>query len=109
MITYTTTWLKGMNTRPTHDVSNSPNGTVGFGETVNIAEVWDAPADGMNVRAGDKWARLDTPLIRWVAVIHLGATYGTLGNNDDPTLPVSDEIVKAVIHFKSGETKELFP
>ncbi len=108
MIKYTTTWLKGMNTRPTPSVSNLPNGTVGFGETVNITEVWTASGDGVNVRNGDVWAKLDSAITKWVAVIHMGVTYGTLQTDDTPA-PTGDAIVKAVVYFSNGTTQELLP
>lgn len=75
---YTTTWVKGMNTRPTHSVSNNPNGTVAYNVPTNCIELWEAPADGANVKKNDKWARLDSDVEKWVAVVHLGVTYGTI-------------------------------
>lgn len=78
MQTYRTTWSKGMNTRPSHSVGNLPNGTATFGVKYEIAEVWKAPADGLNVKAGDVWVRLVGSVAKWVAVVHLGVTYGVI-------------------------------
>ena len=78
MYIYKTTNTAGMNTRPDHNVSNLPNGSVAYNVPTECTEVWTAPADGTNVKAGDKWAKLNSGLIKWVAVIHLGKVYGTI-------------------------------
>lgn len=84
---YTTTWKKGMNTRPKPNVNNDPNGAVGYGQLVKGVEVWTSPADGVNVKKGDKWMRLDDPIEKWVAVIHMGVVYGVLSEGEEPTPP----------------------
>ena len=111
MTTYRTTWSKGMNTRPDHNVNNSPNGVVAYGETVNIAEVWTALADGVNVRKNDKWARLqDSLFIQWVAVIHLGVVYGVLEHTNptpEPTPTPAPMFPQSFIHIDpSGKKAE---
>lgn len=101
---YTTTWAKGMNTRPQPNVNNSPNGAVGYGQLVNGVEIWTAPADGVNVRKNDTWLRLDDPVTKWVAVVHMGVVYGvvTEGNNTEP--PKFPESFKLV--YPTGESAE---
>ena len=84
---YETTWLKGMNTRPEHSVNNPPNGTIAYRETVRGVELWEAPADGLNVRKGDLWMRLDTVIVRWVAVVHMGIVYGVVEEVGTPPPP----------------------
>lgn len=74
--TYKTTWTKGMNTRPKPNVNNAPNGSVAFGAEVDGVELWTALSDGVNVKRGDTWMRLDDPVEKWVAVIHNGVVYG---------------------------------
>lgn len=87
---YKTTYAKGMNLRPTHSVASTPNGTIAFGAEKEALEVWTAPADGVNVKKGDKWARLsDVP--QWVAVVHMGVVYGELKDVAAPP-PVSTPI-----------------
>lgn len=86
--TYTTTYVKGMNTRPDHNVNNAPNGAVAYGQVVSGIAVWEAPADGVNVRKGDKWMQLESG--SWVAVVHMGVTYGVVTEKDtDPIFPES--------------------
>ncbi|HCR72172.1 MAG TPA: hypothetical protein DIW23_12060 [Anaerolineae bacterium] len=87
MYEYKTTWTKGMNTRPNHNVNNAPNGTVAYGETVKGVELWTATADGSNVKKGDQWVRLESNVTKWVAVIHMGTVYGIvklIGENPEP-------------------------
>lgn len=95
MTTYKTTYAKGMNTRPDHNVNNAPNGTVSFGASVDVLETWKATADGVNVRAGDEWAKVGPT--QWVAVKHMGVIYGVLEGivvtpppvPSEPILPLS--------------------
>ena len=62
-----------------------------FGEKINTllstekgfgAELWTAPADGMEVKAGDQWLHITKagtrPLDGWVAVVHKGVRYCNL-------------------------------
>lgn len=78
MYRYRTLWLAGMNTRPSHSVLNSPNGTIRLGDIVPGVEIWEAIEDGQNVKRGDRWMRLDSPIIKWVAIIHMGVVYGEI-------------------------------
>jgi len=93
MLRYKTLWLEGMNTRPTHDVFNAPNGAIRLGDIVEGLEVWTAPADGNLVKAGDKWMRINSPIERWVAIVHLGVVYGEL-IPDNPVAKIKLAYVK---------------
>lgn len=80
---YKTTNPNGMKLRPEHNVNNTSNGTIAYGTEKEALEIWVASADGLNVKKGDKWARLsDVP--QWVAVIHLGVVYGELKDVSAP-------------------------
>lgn len=81
---YRATYTKGMNTRPDHNVSNSPNGTVAYNVPTDCVEVWVAPADGVGVKKGDQWAKLSGAIVKWVAVVHLGVVYGTVEAVGEP-------------------------
>lgn len=84
---YRTTWTKGMNTRPDHNVNNTPNGTAAYGAKYEIAETWKATTDGVNVKANDTWALLAGSVVKWVAVVHLGVTYGVIEGEVVPPPP----------------------
>ena len=105
--TYKTTWLKGMNTRPEHGVNNSPNGSVAYNEIVRGLEVWEAPADGLNVRKGDKWMRLMmTVADAWVAVVHMGTVYGIVEEvGTPPPPPVSQFPEYFILTDPEGNTR----
>ena len=92
MYRYKTTWTKGMNTRPQPNVNNNPNGTVAYNVTVDGVEVWTAPADGVNVRKNDMWMRLDDPIVKWVAIIHMGVVYGILTETTVDPEPTPDTV-----------------
>lgn len=75
---YKTINTAGMNTRPDHNVLNAANGSVAYNVPTECTEIWTAPADGSYVKAGDKWAKLNSGIIKWVAIIHLGKVYGNV-------------------------------
>lgn len=68
--------------------------------TVMLADVlWVAPADGLNVKAGDKWAHVTSVNGQakngWVAIIHMGQLYCTYVDNTQtppPPVPAFDTI-----------------
>lgn len=60
-----------MSVRPSPNVNNTPSGTLpmnvkGQGDTLEIYP------------NGDKWLKLNTPVVGWVAVIHNGQPYGQI-------------------------------
>lgn len=103
---YETTWLKGMNTRPDHNVNNSPNGVVPYGEVVEVTEIWIAPFDGINVKKNDKWAKLKSNITQWVAVVHLGVVYGIVTNEDVSEPPTTTFPESFVLTDPSGAQAE---
>lgn len=90
---YKTTWAKGMNTRPQPNVSNSPNGAVPYNTEVEGAELWTASADGANVRKGDKWMRLVSSIVQWVAVVHMGTVYGVVTETTPEPTPEPEPVL----------------
>jgi len=93
MYLYKATYTSGMNTRPDHNVLNAANGTVAYNVPTECTEIWTAPADGSYVKAGDKWARLNSGIIKWVAIVHLGKVYGTIEEvgTTPPPVPTDPE------------------
>ena len=81
----------GMNVRPSHDVNNMPIGKLQYGVWGEVTgEPWVAPTDGLNVKAGDKWAFVGSGASKagWVAIVHLGVKYCT----EDIPAPTPDPI-----------------
>lgn len=90
--TYTSTWTKGMNTRPAHNVNNTPNGAVPYNTPVQGVELWIATSLDDEVKSGlanigDKWMRLNSSTVQWVAVVHKGVVYGNVTVVDNTTPP----------------------
>ena len=76
-MTYQMTTLEnGMRIREAHNTYGKVMTSVGAGVVVSGDELWTAPADGDQVKAGDKWLRVThAGFTGWMAYIHLGKAY----------------------------------
>jgi len=78
-----------MSLRTDHNVDSTKIESILMYDAVLLADsLWTAPADGVNVKAGDMWAHIvsanHVAKIGWVAVKHLGDVYCTY---KDTSLP----------------------
>jgi hypothetical protein len=105
--TITPLFTSGSKIRPDHNVFNTATSALAYGNSASGDELWIAPADGTEVKQGDQW--LNIGVNKWVAVIHKGVPLCKLTENETTPPPPTeeDEIVSAIVRFKSGETKEL--
>lgn len=101
---YTVTSSYTMKVRSDHDVAATQTDSVPANTPMQADLIWIAPADGTNVRAGDEWAHILTPVSGWVAVIHLGDRYSTYTVNPSPT-PTANPVVSLSFTF-NGVTYE---
>ena len=67
-----TTISTGTRIRADHSTFSLAIGSVGANVTVTGDEVWTAPADGAEVKAGDKWLHITGVTPGWMAYIHKG-------------------------------------
>jgi len=67
-----TTISSGTRIRKEHNTFSTSIGSVGANVTVTGDELWTAPADGVEVKAGDKWLHLTSPQVGWMAYTHKG-------------------------------------
>lgn len=68
-----TTISSGTRVRTDHNTFAAQVASVGANVVVHGDEVWTAPADGNEVKAGDKWLHVtDAGMVGWMAYIHKG-------------------------------------
>ena len=67
-----TTISSGTRVRKDHNTFAEVLGSVGTNVTVTGDELWTAPADGVEVKAGDKWLHLTSSQAGWMAYTHKG-------------------------------------
>lgn len=112
-IYYMTTISNGTRIREDHNTFANAVTSVSAGITVQGSEVWEAPADGAEVKKGDKWMlvssvggiRLSEP--GWMAYIHKGVPicrdFRTV--EESPTEPVGEFPEWFDLTNPQGETK----
>lgn len=89
-----------MSLRTGHNVASSRIGNPWpLNTTMQGNEIWTAPADGLNVKAGDTWLHVvlagSTVVDGWMAIIHLGKQYMVLTDHGAPP-PGDDYILRSV-------------
>jgi len=116
-----------MSLRSDHDVDSTKLEAILMYDTVLLADqLWTAPADGANFKAGDIWAHIisvnHVKKNGWVAVKHLGEVYCTYRDAASPapaqaqtqtttesvSKPLSDSQVGGVVTVRRWGDPELF-
>lgn len=102
-----------MSLRKDHNTSAEKLAQLNAGKIAEGDELWLAPADGTNVRKGDTWLHVlkadGQPVDLWIAIVHLGALYCTLTDNDvapTPTPTPESPFVGATLRHADGRVVE---
>jgi len=117
MINYSMTPLQtGTRLRIDHNTYATVITSYGTSQTVQGDILWIAPADGAEVKAGDKWLHVThvngTPVTQgWMAYIHKGApicgNFQDLTGGTPPPPPVEKSILKIVVVY-NDQTEDVF-
>ena len=109
-----TTISSGTRIRKEHNTFSTSIGSVGANVTVTGDELWTAPADGVEVKAGDKWLRLTSPQVGWMAYTHKGVPickdFKEIGTPPPPPVPdlVSPWLARVHINSLGISTVEVY-
>lgn len=102
-----------MSLRKDHNTSAETLAQLNAGKIAEGDELWTATADGTNVRKGDTWLHVlkadGQPVDLWIAIVHMGALYCTLTDNDvspTPTPTPESPFVAAILIREDGTTSE---
>lgn len=107
-----TTIYNGTRIRNGHTTFAKVFGSVDKGVTLVGDELWTAPADGLEVKAGDKWLRVTHgQLTGWTALIHKGYAickdFKEISEPTPPVYPVPTETFPEyfILEAPTGERK----
>lgn len=102
----------GTRLRKEHNTFSAVIASYNRGQLIVGDEVWEAPADGNEVKKGDKWLhviRVDGVVVQpgWMAVSHKGvpicSDFKEIG--DDPQLPASTFPDSLIVRIGAEETE----
>lgn len=99
--------VNNMSLRFEHNVASARKGDPWPLNTVmQGSEIWIAPADGLNVKAGDTWLHVllagTTVVDGWMAIIHLGKQYMVLTDHGAPPPPPGDDYILRSVQVVLG-------